>query len=120
MEKEQLLIENKAQTMTNVKDNENESETYFGKVEMTPQLFLLFAEFIGYDSPLVEFADKLMLEDKKEKIPEYIKKVIKIDAYNICESMKEEYDLDVIKENFDEFYPIILQSLKYKNDDLPF
>ena len=120
MENEQLLIENKAQTMTNVNDNTNDSENYFDKVEMTPQLFLLFAEFIGYDSPLVEFADNLMLDSKKDKIPEYIKKIIKIDAYNICESIKEEYDLEIIKENFNEFYPFIMNSLNFKNDDLPF
>ena len=88
------------------------------KVEKTIEasLFLLFAEFLGYTSPVVEWAEKVC---KHEKVPEYQKKFIKIDAHGVFNKMLSE---DITKEDlrgwYDELYDLLLK--RYVTYDLPF
>ena len=80
-------------------------------------LFLLFAEFLGYTSPIVDWAEKVC---KGEKVPEYQKNIIKIDAQGVFNQMlKENLTKEDLRGWFDELYDLLLK--KYvSNNDLPF
>ncbi len=79
-------------------------------------LFILFAEFFGYVSPLIDWAEDIC--DGKD-VPEFKKNIVNIDADYIFSEMKKEYTLTQIRAWYDEFYPIILKDyvnkLKAKN-----
>lgn len=89
-------------------------------------IFILFAEFLGYDSPLCEIAEKICNGELKES---YYVDIINRDADNIFQMMKEEFSLTEIKEYYDQYFPIALESYfnQYKlncvhdtKEDLPF
>lgn len=70
-------------------------------------LFLMFAEYMGYVSKLIEEANS-WCEGKKPH--EYVARLIEIEAFNIFKDMKEFMDNATIKENFDNLYEVILSS----------
>lgn len=105
---------------------ENNTTTTTTTVEKTTvqvinkALFLLFAEFLGFESPLIDWAEDIC--DGKE-VEDFKKKIIDIDASFIFNQMKKEYTLEEIRGWYDEFYPLVLKDydMKMKNsDDLPF
>lgn len=87
-------------------------------------LFLLFAEFIGYASPLVEWAEKIC---ENKTVPKSIEKAIMVDAVVIFEKMKKELSSSNIAELWDSYYSTITIFKDYDNnliekekEDLPF
>lgn len=105
--------------MNNETSTTVENTTTEIKIEKTinAPLFLLFAEFLGYTSPIVDWAEKVC---KGEKVPEYQKNIIKVDAQGIFNQMlKENLTKEDLRGWFDELYDLLLK--KYvSNDDLPF
>ena len=87
-------------------------------------LFLLFAEFIGYTSPLVEWAEKLC---ERKTVPKSIEKAIMVDAVVIFEKMKKELSICNIAELWESYYSTITIFKDYDNylaekekEELPF
>lgn len=74
-------------------------------------LFILFAEFLGYASPLIDWAEDIC--DCKD-VPDFKKKIINLEADLIFSDMKTEYTIDEIKKWYNEFYPIILKDYDEK------
>jgi hypothetical protein len=70
-------------------------------------IFLIFAEYIGYVSDFVEYAEKIC--NGKEEVHDTIKKLIELDADYIFKKMKEEYTLEEIRGWYDEFYPLLIK-----------
>lgn len=82
-------------------------------------LFVLFAEFLGYASPLIDWAEDIC--DCKKDIPQFKRQLVNMDAEYIFAKMQEDYTVDEIRKWYDEFYPVILKDYDDKlKDDLPF
>lgn len=76
------------------------------KTEINKFTFLIFAEFVGYESLFVEWAEKMC---KGEKLEDYQITLIERDAYYIFNEMSKEFDTEDIKNWYKEFYDIILK-----------
>lgn len=88
-------------------------------------VFIMFAEYLGYVSPLLNWAEEIC---KGNALPEYKCRILKTDAMSIFEKMKAECPIEEIKSLYEEYYSIILdeydnklKALELSNaDDLPF
>jgi len=84
-------------------------------------LFIVFAEFLGYVSPLVEWAENYC---KGKSIENFKMKVLLIEADAVLNKMLEEYDAEKIKEWWDRYYPYLEEYdeiiTKAEKSDLPF
>lgn len=85
-------------------------------------LFVVFAEFLGYVSPIISWAEQICLG---KRIPPYQRKIVDIDALSIFNKMRDELKVEEIKHWWMEFYPLILAEYDEKlsqseKDDLPF
>lgn len=84
-------------------------------------IFLLFAEFLGYTSPIVEWAEELC---KGNKISEFKIKFINTEAKSIFNQMiKDNFTKEDIRGWYDELRELVFE--KYEEglkliDDLPF
>ena len=76
------------------------------KTEINKFTFLIFAEFVGYESLFVEWAEKMC---KGEKLEDFQIKLIERDAEYIFKEMAKEFDVKEIKEYYLEFYDILLK-----------
>lgn len=74
-------------------------------------LFVLFAEFLGYVSPLIDWAEEIC---EGKKVDEYKVKIIELDADFIFAKMQEAYSLEEIKKWYEDFYPLVLQDYENK------
>lgn len=75
------------------------------------KIFILFAEFLGFTSPLIDWAEDYC--DLKS-VPDFVPKVLDMDAWSIFEKMKKEYTLGEIRKWYDTYYPIILKQYEDK------
>lgn len=81
-------------------------------------IFVLFAEFLGYVSPLIDWAEDIC--DCKN-VPEFKKKIVYLDADYLFKEMQKEYTIEEIRKWYDEFYPVALKEYADKmKSDLPF
>ena len=105
--------------------NQNETATIV-KVETTTEvksvIFLLFAEFLGYESPLIEWAEKAC-----DGIPshKFVENILNMEACTIFNKMKKEYTIEEIKSWYNQFYPLVLEAYEEKlkeaeTSNLPF
>lgn len=78
----------------------------FEPKEINKVLFILFAEFLGYESMFVEWADKIC---EGEKIENFQRILVERDADYIFKKMQEEYTVEEIRGWYDEFYACILK-----------
>lgn len=90
--------------------------------EIRLPLFVVFAEFLGYVSPIISWAEQICLG---KAIPSYQRHIVDIDAMSIFKKMQVDYKIDEIKYWWSEFYPIILAEYDARladseKDDLPF
>lgn len=120
---------NTTTTTTTVVETETKKEelkvTKKEKEIILPPLFLKFAEYLGYETPLIDYVDKYC--DGKE-IPEIMLKALCIDAVSVFKKMKKEYTEEEIREWYDMFYPVVIKECEDKileriskdTDDLPF
>lgn len=81
-------------------------------------LFVLFAEFLGYASPLIDWAEDIC--DGKN-ISDFKKKIVYLDADFLFKEMKKEYTIEEIRKWYNEFYPVVLKEYDEKmKSNLPF
>lgn len=85
-------------------------------------LFLKFAEYLGYETPLIKWVDIVC---NGKEIPNFIKKFLDIDAITVFNKMKEEYTIEEIKSWWDKFYPVVIAEAEFKmitssSSDLPY
>ena len=90
--------------------------------EVRSIIFLLFAEFLGYESPLISWAEQIC---KGKTATEFIERILKMEAYTIFTAMKKEYTVEEIRTWYDKFYPLVLENYDEKleemeKSDLPF
>jgi hypothetical protein len=85
-------------------------------------LFVVFAEFLGYESPIISWAEEIC---QGKHVSPFKRNLVNLDAVSIFNKMQKDYTIKEIKEWWDSFYPIIL--VEYDNrlknlefDDLPF
>ena len=74
--------------------------------EINKVLFILFAEFLGYESMFVEWADKIC---DGEKVEDFQRTLVERDAEHIFKKMQEEYTIEEIRGWYNEFYSCILK-----------
>lgn len=74
---------------------------------ITPRkaLFVVFAELLGYDSPLIEWAERWC---KKGDLEPFMKRAVEIDADNIFKKMQGDFDIPKIHSWWESFYDILL------------
>lgn len=108
-----------------VKTNESNTTTTVAEkkpIEVNSILFIMFAEFLGYESPLIAWAEKIC---NGVSAPLFVETILKIEASTIFKEMQKEYTIAEIRSWYDQFYPVILQDYDVKlmemnKDDLPF
>lgn len=94
-------------------------------INVKSPIFLLFAEYLGYDSPNLEWCETWC---GGKNIPSYQKSIIEVDAINIFNKLKEEYTIEDLHKRYQEYYDVIfmdmeLKLLKLEDDaksDLPY
>lgn len=102
---------------------ENDKKVELGHVarEISSPLFLKFAEYLGYETPLIKWVD-IACEGKD--LPKTIESFMKIDAKNVFDKMLKEYDIDEIVFWWDSFYPVVMAEAEFnlinKNCELPY
>lgn len=92
-------------------------------IKISPPLVLLFAEYYGYVSPLLDWATEMASGKDIDPIK---KKLIKLDAKIISDKMKSEEPIKDLREDYIMLHEIIFS--KYERilkqmtdyDDLPF
>lgn len=83
-----------------------------------PALFLIFSEFLGYASPVIDWAEDIC--DLKT-VDEAKKTFVKTEAFVIFNKMQEDNTIEEIRKWYNEFYPIILKDYDDKlKTELPF
>ncbi len=97
-------INNNIINMKNMDKNEITEQK--NKKSINKFTFILFAEFVGYESPFIEWVENMC---KGEKLEDFQLKLIERDSDYILKEMLKEFDEDSIKEWFFEFYDIILK-----------
>jgi hypothetical protein len=101
------VIKHKKKLNNNViKMGKNNVSEKNSKKEINKFTFILFAEFVGYESPFIEWAEQL---GNGEKLEEFQIKLIERDADYIFKEMLKEFEENDIKEWFYEFYEILLK-----------
>lgn len=108
-------------TQTNVEEIAKLLETIPHKNVRKP-LFLMFAEFLGYASPIVHWAEEAC---KNPALPKFKQDVINMDASVIFEQMKKEMGVEYIQECWVNLYPILFKEYdaqleQIEIDSLPF
>jgi hypothetical protein len=79
--------------------------------EINKIIFVLFAEFLGYESPFVKWAEDIC-EDKEYE--DFQLTLVERDADYIFEKMKEEYTLEEIRGWYQEYYDVLLKEYAEK------
>lgn len=74
-------------------------------------LFLKFSEYLGYETPLIKWVDKIC--DGKE-VPSFIEKIIEIDALCVFKKIQEDYTIEEIRYWWDSFYPVVILDAEFK------
>lgn len=100
---------------TNLQTNGDEAKTITVSTEtkirtIAPPIMLLFAEYLGFVSDLLDFAEEWC--KKPKSVQDWKKKAITIDAINIYHkmlSMDKKFPKDEIIKYYDEFYDIALK-----------
>ena len=99
-----MHMENNSTTTTTTVETKTETNT----ITVNKALFLLFAEFLGYASPLIDWAEEIC--DGKD-----------VEDNLIFNKMQKESSLEDIRSWYDEFDPLILKEYEDKmKETLPF
>lgn len=105
-------------TVTNEKESVVTEKNSKELKSVNKALFILFAEFLGYVSPLIDWAEDIC--DGKD-VPEFKKRIVYLDAESIFKEMQKDYTIDEIRKWYDEFYPVVLKDYDDKmKSNLPF
>lgn len=87
-------------------------------------IFILFAEFLGYNSRFIPWCEDLC---NGEKYPRFALNIINVEAKIIFKEMLKTFSVENIRYYYDKFYNIILKKYEDKligakddNSDLPF
>ena len=91
-------------------------------LEVNSIVFIMFAEFLGYESPLIAWAEKIC---NGISAPKFVEKILQVEASTIFHEMKKEYTIAEIRSWYDQFYPLILEDydlkiMEMEFSDLPF
>lgn len=68
-------------------------------------IFILFAEYLGYETPLIEWCEEWCND---AKFPEWKKNVLKVDAKLLYTEMQKEFSQDKIIEYYRKFYDLVI------------
>lgn len=97
--------------MNDTKNIQDQSSSFDFSKPINNCLFILFAEFFGYVSPLIDLAEDFC--DGKE-ISSHMLSFLKIDSIMILEKMKKEFTIDELKDWYKKFYPLLLEQYDEK------
>ena len=125
MERKNISVMDNKETKTNVNGVETTTTTTISEKkpnEVNPIIFIMFSEFLGYESPLLNWAEMIC---KGIAAPKFVEKILQIEAMTIFNEMKKEYTLMEIRNWYDQFYPLVLEQYEMKIiemelSDLPF
>ena len=90
--------------------------------EINPIVFIMFAEFLGYESPLINWAEMICTGISA---PKFVEKILAVEAKTIFTEMQKEYNISEIRNWYNQFYPLVLEQYELKimemeMSDLPF
>lgn len=96
------------ETKTNTTDekqvnDKNQSDLSNVTKTIHPAILIMYGEFLGYVSPLIDMAEKIC---KGEKEDENIMKLLSVEAHYIYTQMIEDYGIEDIKKWYDDFYGV--------------
>lgn len=88
-------------------------------------VFLIFAEYLGYTTPLIEFAEKMCKGELKSL---HMLRCLEVDAESVFKKMCSDYSKEDLRYWWDTFYDVAVQEydeefekhFKTFKDDLPF
>lgn len=84
------------------------------KVIIPSCIFLLFAEYLGYISPLIDWAEECCT---KKDFPSYKKDILNVDAKSILKRIKIDYEEDALYDIYDQFYNVALKIWEKKYNE---
>lgn len=87
------------------------------KFTLPAPVFILFVEYLGYETPLIQWCEDICL---KKDVKEFQKNVINIEAKNMLDKVNEEYSIDKIHQYFKELYDVAIDKwlTKYNENNL--
>ncbi|MBR6517532.1 MAG: hypothetical protein IKT40_11930 [Bacilli bacterium] len=107
----------------NTKVIDNEITTELIEKTISAPMFLLFAEFLGYTSPLIEWAEEAC---KDKNCPEFKQQILTVDAIGVLKQiLKDGHTLEDLRNWYDEIHDLLLQKYEPQTtnaneSDLPF
>ena len=92
-------------TQVTVMENENDN------IQMECPIFIIFAEYFGYVSKFIKFAEDWC----NGKVPEiHVQKFLMIEATSIKRKMMQDFTIDDIKYYYKRYYPLVLEEFCQK------
>ena len=104
----EVLTESAVNTVTNEKEKETLSVKDFAertKRTVSAPLFIMFAEYLGFVSKVIDWAEKWCNGEKPEN---YKVKIIETDAICLFHQAQKKYTDDELADWYNEFYDVIL------------
>ena len=98
------IVETKETTTVETLATETKKEVHYA-------VFIVFAEFLGYESPLIEWAEEMC---NGKDIAQFKKNVLAVEAKQILKKMREKYTLGEIRKWWNEFYTVVLEECETK------
>lgn len=83
----------------NASDNEN-------KLVIKTPLFIVFGEYLGYVSDLLEFAENMCKGKEQAK---HVVKLLDVEASAMRAQMIKDYSVEDIKKYYNEYYPLFFK-----------
>lgn len=76
------------------------------QVTLQPCVFILFAEYLGYESPLADWCEEWCTKDN---FPNFKKRLITIDAQVMFQNVLKDYTIENLHHYYNAFYDIVIK-----------
>lgn len=100
---------------TNV-STESTTVTTITKINLPPCILLLFAEYLGYVSPLLDWCEEWCTTSN---FPEFKKRILFYDAHSTLNSMLNDFNIVTLHNFYNQFYEVAIKNWadKLKTND---
>lgn len=84
----------------------NQQNETINKINVPACILLLFAEYLGYVSDLIEWCEEWCTTDN---FPEFKKKILYVDASSVLKKMQKDYTIDELHQYYNQFYEVAIK-----------
>lgn len=76
------------------------------KIEVLSCIFLIFAEYLGYESIFMNWTEEWCT---KGKLPEFKQNILFVEAKSILKKVEKDYEPEVVHTLYDQFYHVAIK-----------